>query len=154
MRFTTLITLIFLLLSCGEGTPSQDNASTQATAPTLPVKESVDTALAGSWELVGLPQSSVSFDKLYPRQHPIIFIQPDLRLISGSTGCNRFSASLSTLGNRLTFTGFTSSTLQCVGDAESNFLSAWKQAATYRFRQADELVWGTDSLDWMVFRRK
>ncbi|MEN9497843.1 MAG: hypothetical protein RL750_742 [Bacteroidota bacterium] len=154
MRFTTLITLIFLLLSCGEGTPSQDKNSTQATAPTLPVKESVDTALTGSWELVGLPQSSVSFDKLYPRQRPIIFIQPDLRLISGSTGCNRFSATLSTLGNRLTFTDFTSSTLQCASDAESNFLSAWNQSREYRFRRPDELVWRADAAAWMVFRRK
>ncbi len=154
MRFITLTTLIVLLLSCGEGTPRQDNAATQATTPTLPIKESVDTALAGSWELVELPQSSVSFDKLYPRQRPIIFIQPNLRLISGSTGCNRFSATLSTLDNRLTFTDFTSSTLQCASDAESNFLSAWNQSREYRFRRPDELVLRTDSAAWMVFRRK
>lgn len=156
MRHITLIFLFLSLLSCGEGTPPVSKTADQpkAPTPTLPVKESIDPALAGSWVLAGLPQSTIAFDKLFPRQRPMINIQPNMRLISGSTGCNRFSATMSTLGDKLSFMDFTSSTLTCVGAAESNFLSAWSNAKQYRFRNTGELIWGSDSVVWLVFRRR
>lgn len=154
MRFTWMIIFFVSLLSCGEDKSSKDDATEQPKAPTLPIKESIDTALAGSWVLTGLPQAAQSFDKLYSRQHPVIFIQPQSRLISGSTGCNRFSATISTIGHMLKFTDFTSSTLRCESEAESNFLRAWENAHTYKFNNSDEMVWGTDSVNWMIFKRR
>jgi len=84
----------------------------------------------------------------------MLFIQPGSKMLSGSTGCNRFNATLSTAGNRLNLTGLTSSTLVCPGDAETTFMKALKSSTQYSFRNNEELVLGTDSLTWMVFRKK
>ncbi len=156
MRFFIGIFLLTTLIACGEGTksgPTSENPQTK-NEPTLPVKEVTDPALAGSWVLSGLPQSPTPFSKLYPRQRPVLFIQSDLKLISGSTGCNRFSATITTVGNQLKFADFTRSTLFCVGEAEATFLKAWEKSTKYSLRNNDELIWGTDSVTWMIFRRR
>jgi heat shock protein HslJ len=156
MRFFSWIFLLTALIACGDG--GKSNPATESTEmkkePTLPVLEVTDPALAGSWVLSGLPQSPTPFSKLYPRQRPTLYIQPNLKLISGSTGCNRFSATITTVGNQLKFADFTRSTLVCVGEAEATFLKAWVKATNYSLRNNDELVWGTDSVTWMVFRRR
>ena len=154
MRFAAISICVVFSIGCGNKNPTPIPAQSPVASPTPPTKNLLDTALAGSWVLAGLPQSSTSFDKLYPRQRPVIFIQPELQLISGSTGCNRFSAQINTMGNQLSFVDFTSSTLTCVGAAETIFLEAWKQSKTYRFKNSDEMVWGTDSIPWMVFHRR
>ena len=154
MRFAATCILLAFAVGCGNNNNEPKSDQPTSANPTLPAKNSLDTALAGSWVLAGLPQSTTPFDKLYPRQRPVIFIQPELQLISGSTGCNRFSAKITTLGNTLSFADFTSSTLKCAGEAESTFLEAWNQVKVYRFRNPDELVWGTDSIPWMVFHRR
>lgn len=155
MRIPCLLYACLYLIACGESTPKAKPAvDPSADARPSLITEKIDTALAGTWVLEALPQSPTPLAKLYPRQRPVLFIQPEQRLLSGSTGCNRFSASLTTTGNRITITGLTSSTLVCPGDAEANFLKAMEKSTQYSFRKKGELVWGTDSTTWMVFRRR
>ena len=154
MRTSFLIFLLIFLWACKENTGKPSTQQISPPSPTLPMTNKVDSSLAGSWVLAGLPQAATPFDKLYPRQRPAIFIQSDLQLISGSTGCNRFSATIATIGDKLAFTDFTSSTLKCLGEAEPNFLKGWKETKKYRFQNPDEMLWGTDSVVWMVFKRR
>lgn len=154
MRTSFLIFLLIFLWACKENTGKPSTQQISPPSPTLPVTNKVDSSLAGSWVLAGLPQSATPFEKLYPRQRPVIFIQSDLQLISGSTGCNRFSATIATIGDKLTFTDFTSSTLKCIGEAEPNFLKGWEETKKYRFQNPDEMLWGSDSVVWMVFKRR
>jgi heat shock protein HslJ len=155
MRKLSILFICLFWISCGE---SNTNAKSVADPnpnkiPTL-IKEKIDTALAGSWVLEALPQSDTPCAKLFPRQRPVLLIQPELKLLSGSTGCNRFSATLTTIGNRINLTDLTSSTLVCPGEAEASFMKALKSSTQYSFRNNEELVWGTDSVIWMVFRKK
>lgn len=156
MKYFIWVLVCCTLIACGGGHSGERAAAPvgEKNEPTLPVKEMTDSALAGSWVLSELPQSPTPFSKLYPRQRPTIFIQPELKLISGSTGCNRFSATITTVGNQLRFTDFTRSTLTCMSDAESIFLTAWEKSERFFFRNNDELIWGTDSVSWMVFNRR
>lgn len=154
MRTPFLIFLLIFFGACKENTGKSSTQQIPPPSPTLPVTNQVDSSLAGSWVLAGLPQSATPFEKLYPRQRPVIFIQSDLQLISGSTGCNRFSVTIATIGDKLTFTDFTSSTLKCIGEAEPNFLKGWEETKKYRFQNPDEMLWGTDSVVWMVFKRR
>jgi len=156
MRYFIWALVCCTLIACGEEAVNNKTAEAvrEKKETILPVKEMIDSALAGSWELSALPRSPTPFSKLYPRQRPVLFIQPELKLISGSTGCNRFSATITTVGNQLRFTDFTRSTLTCVGDAETIFLTAWEKSEKYFFRNNDELVWGTDAVAWMIFKRR
>jgi heat shock protein HslJ len=154
MRTPFLIFLLIFFGACKENTGKSSTQQIPPPSPTLPVTNQVDSSLAGSWVLAGLPQATTPFETLYPRQRPVIFIQSDLQLISGSTGCNRFSATIATIGDKLTFTDFTSSTLKCIGEAEPNFLKGWQETKKYRFENPDEMLWGTDSVVWMVFKRR
>ncbi len=157
MRRLFLISLSCIWLGCGEPVRQTDpaaSANENKSASTSPLNKKVDSEMSGTWVLSGLPQSATSIDKLYPRQRPIIFIQPSERLISGSTGCNRFSATIIATGNNLRLTDLTRSTLTCIGDAEPTFLKALENSTRYYLRNNDELYWGTDSLTWMVFNRR
>jgi heat shock protein HslJ len=155
MRTLTIAVACLSLIACGESSPAKKSGSESSPLnPPKLIQDSVDSALTGSWVLDALPQSPTPFDKLYPRQRPMLFIQAGSKMLSGSTGCNRFSATLSTAGNRLNLTGLTSSTLVCPGDAETTFMKALKSSTQYSFRNNEELVLGADSLTWMVFRKK
>ncbi len=157
MRRLFLIILSCIWVGCGESArqsePTPPASDIKPVSP-APLSDTVDTAMSGTWVLSELPQAVTPIDKLYPRQRPNIFIQPLSRLISGSTGCNRFSATLTATGNNLKLSDLTRSTLICIGDAEPTFLKALENATRYYFRNNDELVLGTDSLTWMVLKRR
>ena len=142
-------------ISCGNDPQQTVSERKQIQQDTLqPIQQKVDTALMGIWVLDSLPQSTTPITQLYPRQRPMILVQPDLHQISGSTGCNRFSATIKTENNKLALTNFTRSNLTCTGNAEQLFLKAIENTTRYSIRSNRELVWGTDSVTWMVFKRK
>ncbi|MFM7672066.1 MAG: META domain-containing protein [Bacteroidota bacterium] len=155
MRLLTISWIALCTIACGtdtrtNGEPAKPNKSNP---PTL-VQEQVAPALTGSWILIELPQSPITVDQLFPRQKPFLFIQGDQKIVSGSTGCNRFSGSINTNGDQFSITELTSSTLKCPGEAEPTFLKALERSNRFSFRKQNEMAWGTDSATWMVFRKR
>lgn len=155
MRIQMIILTALFWISCGNDPQQTVQEKKQIQQDTLqPIEQKVDTILMGIWVLDSLPQSPTPVAQLYPRQRPMILVQPDLHQISGSTGCNRFSATIKTENNKLAFTNFTRSNLICAGNAEQLFLKAFENSNRYSIRSNNELVLGEDSVTWMVFKRK
>jgi hypothetical protein len=155
MRILFLSLACLLWTSCGNKTqPEKSLQEASSGQPPKLVEEKVDSTLAGSWVLDALPQCPTPINTLFPRQRPSMLIQPELKLISGTTGCNRFSASIATTGDRLSISDLTRSTLICAGDAEPAFLKALEHSVRFSHSSATELKWGTDSVTWMVLRRR
>jgi heat shock protein HslJ len=155
MRILFVYWACLLWASCGNN-PQPEKSLPKAIGGQPPklVDEKADTILAGSWVLEALPQCPTPINTLFPRQRPNLLIQPELKLISGTTGCNRFSASVATTGNQLSISDLTRSTLVCAGDAEPAFLKALEHSVRFSLASATEMKWGTDSVTWMVLRRR
>lgn len=155
MRFNWLISCLVGVLACGETKSNRDEPVViDKTAPTLPVVDTTDVALKGIWQLAGLPQSTTPFEKLYPTILPNILIEPEFKMMSGSTGCNRFSASITTIGSSIMITNLAKSKIACIGDAERIYLEALEKSTRYTFRNPNELIFEDDSSVWMVFHRR
>lgn len=156
MRSLAGMLLLSMLLACGRAPEKPAVSATAEPKAEIPqlLEQRVDPVLAGNWELDSLPQAATPLNQLYPRQRPALLIQPEIQSISGSTGCNRFSASLATTGDAIRIGELTRSTLVCVGDAETEFLKALSGSVRFTMRSNKQLVMGSDSVTWAVFKRK
>jgi heat shock protein HslJ len=151
-----LLGLVGILIGgCGqESNPPTGKADESIpTSVMAPMKEYIDESLTGSWVLIRLPKSAHEIDELYPRQKPIIQIQPGMNSFSGSTGCNRFSAPLRAYNNNFIRGELTRSTLDCLGNAEQEFLTALDSSKNYELNDRGELILKNQQDSWAVFQK-
>ncbi len=90
------------------------------------------TALQGSWELNYITGPRIAFQGLYPDEKPTIIFDFKADLVSGGTGCNRYSGKPNVDGNKINFKNDMALTkMYCPGDGESVYLSTLQKIDSY-----------------------
>jgi len=94
LKRLTLITLIGIFaLSCNDQKESKEDKQ----APVSNVKES---SIHGSWTLNFIANNPKTLDELFPEGMPSLAVDADESRISGKSGCNNFTGSYSSEGDK------------------------------------------------------
>ncbi len=73
--------------------------------------------------------------------------------VSGSSGCNRLNGEVKISGNEISFSNLAMTRMMCPGDGEANFLSALKNAETFK-AENNKLYLMDDTRTVAVFRKE
>jgi len=71
-------------------------------------------------------------EKDYTNEIPNLRFETKKGGVSGSSGCNRLNGEFKTSGNEISFSKLAMTRMMCPGDGEANFLSALKNAKTFK----------------------
>ncbi|MBP4140195.1 META domain-containing protein [Flavobacterium sp. P4023] len=91
------------------------------------------TMLQGEWELNYISGPRIAFQGLYPDEKPTVNFDLKTDLVSGNTGCNRFSGKLDVVGNKINFKNDNMALTKryCSGEGESVYLSTLQKIDSY-----------------------
>lgn len=119
-----------------------------------PTGEPTNPALTGTWELDYLAAPNTNLTTLYPDRRPSLTFAPDAARVSGSTGCNRFNAPLTTTGSTIRFPdAIATRRMMCPGEGENLFLSTIRRVNRFSV-SGNSLTLLTDDVAVMRFVRK
>ena len=89
-------------------------------------------SLQGSWELNYITGPRIAFQGLYPDEKPTIIFDLKTDLVSGGTGCNRYSGKLNVDGNKINFKNDMALTkMYCPGEGENVYLTTLQKIDSY-----------------------
>ena len=89
-------------------------------------------SLQGTWELNYISGPRIAFQGLYPDEKPTIIFDFKADLVSGDTGCNRYSGKPNVFGNKIDFKNDMALTKRyCPGEGESVYLATLQKIDSY-----------------------
>ena len=132
MKLYTIVSLIFL-------------ASCNALQPTADLPKLGDS----SWKLIAIEQKPVTYgDRAY-----LTFDEKENK-ISGKAACNSFTSDYEMAGQKITFTGISSTKMYCEGimDDENQIITQLQKTSKYEVR-SDKLYLYSDGKLTLTFKR-
>jgi heat shock protein HslJ len=120
IKLIIIATIIFAFISCGSTKKAENSKADHS-------------ALAGTWELTSINESSASFETLYARKKPFMTIDLIKQSINGNTSCNSFNGSIKLEGNQISFPEPIAMTrMACMdGNGETVFLDALRKVTNF-----------------------
>ena len=114
------------------------------------------SALQGDWELDYITGPRIAFQGLYPDEKPSINFDLKTDLVSGGTGCNRFSGKLKVDGNKIDFKNDMALTKRyCPGEGESVYLATLQKIESYAIsKDGKTLSFMMGDVEMMRFAKK
>ena len=125
---------IILILACIAVFTSSCNSTKSSTTDenTTATKENNLSGLDGIWELNYISGTKIAFEGLYPDKKPFLSFNTKDGRVSGNSGCNSFTGSMSVSNSYLHFDDSMAMTkMFCPGNGESNFLDGLKKINGY-----------------------
>jgi heat shock protein HslJ len=120
IKLIIIATIIFAFISCGSTKKAENSKADHS-------------ALAGTWELASINESSASFETLYARKKPFMTFDLVKKSINGNTSCNSFNGSIKLEGNQISFPEPIAMTrMACMdGNGETVFLEALRKVTNF-----------------------
>jgi heat shock protein HslJ len=120
MKLFIIATVIFAFFACGSTKKAENSKADHS-------------ALAGTWELTSINESSVSFEILYAKKKPFMTFDLIKQSINGNTSCNSFNGSIKLEGNQISFPEPIAMTrMACMdGNGETVFLEALRKVTNF-----------------------
>jgi len=125
---------IILILACIAVFTSSCNSTKSSTTDenTTATKENNLSGLDGIWELNYISGTKIAFEGLYPDKKPFLSFNTKDGRVSGNSGCNSFTGSMSVSNSYLHLDDSMAMTkMFCPGNGESNFLDGLKKINGY-----------------------
>ncbi|WP_417291146.1 META domain-containing protein [Corallibacter sp.] len=116
-------------------------------------KSSNEDALYNTqWELEYLSGPKIAFKALFPTKKPEITFNKDTKKVTGNSGCNGYSASVTIDGNSISFGEPGPTTMMFCGDGENQFKNIIKKVNTYKVDEEGKLHLLLDDVTMMRFK--
>ena len=131
MKIFTLGLLALLVSACAS------NKSTSTTDAGMN-----ETLLNGEWQANYVSGTEKPFDELFPEMAPFITFNLEEGRVSGMSGCNNFTGSFSTEGNKLSFGDNMALTRKMCPDmtGEDAFISTLQKVDSYSVSEGGETL--------------
>lgn len=107
----------------------------------------------GNWQLQFISGPKKSFDELFPRGLPEIFLDTDAHSVSGNTGCNRMNGIYQWEHQKISFSQLVTTKMACKGGGEAVFLETLQRINQFDIQQ-DTLYLQMGTLTMMRFVHK
>ncbi|MFT3793250.1 META domain-containing protein [Flavobacterium sp.] len=123
---------LILLLIAAAGTLVSCDAKKSATDAV----EADPASLNGSWELTYMTRTRQEVNYLYPDKKPFLSFNTKESKVSGSTGCNSFTGSISSMSDgeiRFDAENLAMTKMFCEGEGEGVFLQNMKMVDKFNF---------------------
>ncbi|MGJ8592630.1 MAG: META domain-containing protein [Aquaticitalea sp.] len=146
MNYKQVIMTVFLtvmLSACN----STKNTTNEAAA-------SENDIYGHTWELEYITGTRIAFDGLFPDQKPYLNFDKERKMVTGSGGCNGYSADFELKGTSLEFGDKGITTLMHCGDGEPQFLKMLEKVDAYKIDSDGKLNLLMNDLPIMRFNKK
>lgn len=116
-------------------------------------KSSSEDALYNTqWELEHLSGPRIAFEGLFPDKKPQITFNKEDRKVTGNSGCNGYSASVTIDGNSISFGEPGPATMMYCGEGENHFKNIIKKVNAYTIDEEGKLHLLIDDVTMMRFK--
>jgi heat shock protein HslJ len=116
-------------------------------------KSSSEDALYNTqWELEHLSGPRIAFEGLFPDKKPQITFNEEDQKVTGNSGCNGYSASVTIDGNSISFGEPGPATMMYCGEGENHFKNIIKKVNAYTIDEEGKLHLLIDDVTMMRFK--
>ncbi|MGG5488364.1 META domain-containing protein [Meridianimaribacter sp. CL38] len=116
-------------------------------------KSSSEDALYNTqWELEHLSGPRIAFEGLFPDKKPQITFNKEDQKVTGNSGCNGYSASVTIDGNSISFGEPGPATMMYCGEGENHFKNIIKKVNAYTIDEEGKLHLLIDDVTMMRFK--
>ena len=117
-------------------------------------KKTTNTELFNTtWELEYLSGPKIAFEGLYPDRKPKITFDSNTKRVTGTSGCNGYSADYNMNGNQIAFGEPGPSTMMYCGEGETFFLNTIKKVNSYKIDGDGKLNLVMNDIIMMRFKK-
>ncbi|WP_418511715.1 META domain-containing protein [Corallibacter sp.] len=113
---------------------------------------SEDVLYNTQWELEHLSGPRIAFEGLFPDKKPQITFNKDTKKVTGNSGCNGYSASVTIDGNSISFGEPGPTTMMFCGEGENHFKNIIKKVNAYTIDEEGKLHLLLDDVTMMRFK--
>ena len=106
-----------------------------------------------SWELEYLSGPKIAFEGLYPDRKPKITFDSNTKRVTGTSGCNGYSADYNMNENQIAFGEPGPSTMMYCGEGETFFLNTIKKVNSYKIDEDGKLNLMMNDIIIMRFKK-